>query len=111
MKTRLMRSFTRVEPSSVMRIVSLKSEIRQLWANSGALRAKRQTSNNRFRLATHILKLHRHRLAIGCGHLEELPLLEAEHSGENVCRKRLYFRIQIPDDRVVIAARVLDGVF
>src|SRR5260221_13654555 len=33
------------------------------------------------------LKLHRHWLAVGGGHLEELALLEAKHSGEDVRRK------------------------
>src|SRR6266850_6835832 len=32
------------------------------------------------------LKLHRHWLAVGGGHLEELALLEAKHSGEDVRR-------------------------
>ena len=35
-KTSVMRSFTRVEPSALMEIVSLKSAIRQLCANRGA---------------------------------------------------------------------------
>src|SRR4051812_27938290 len=111
MKTRLTRSFTRVEPSSVMRMVSWKSAIRQLWEKTGVLKANRQTRSSRFRLASHILELHRYRLAVRCGHLEKLFLLEAEHSGENVRRKRLYFRIQIANDCVVVAPRILNGIF
>src|SRR6185369_6970662 len=102
MKTRLMRSFTRVEPSSVIRTVPWKSAIRQLWEKTGVLRAKRQTRNSSFRLASRILELHRHRLAVGCGHLETLFLLEAEHSGEDVRRKRLDLGIQVADDGIVV---------
>jgi hypothetical protein len=57
------------------------------------------------------LELHRHRLAIRGSDFEELALLEAEHSGENVRRERLNLRIQVAHHRVVVAARVLDRVF
>ncbi len=42
MKTRLMRSFTTADPSSLIRMVSWKSAIRQLWAERGTVSPKRQ---------------------------------------------------------------------
>ena len=58
-----------------------------------------------------LLELHRHRFAVGGGHFEELPQLEAEHSGQNIGRKGLDLRVQVAHHRVVVAARVLDRVF
>ena len=56
------------------------------------------------------LKLHRHRLAIGCRHFKELPLLEAKHSRQNIRGKRLDLGVQIADYRIVVTARVLNRV-
>ena len=45
------------------------------------------------------------------GDLEEIARLEIEHAGDDVRREFLNFGIQIADYRVVITARVLNGVF
>src|ERR1035438_9565893 len=59
----------------------------------------------------HFLEFHGYRFAI-CGvRLEELPLLEAEHPRQNVGRERLYLRVEVAHDGIVVTARVLNGVF
>ena len=58
-----------------------------------------------------ILELHRDRFALRrLGDVEELPLLDVEHPGHNVCRESLDLGIQIAHHRIVITARILDGI-
>src|SRR5262249_46875837 len=117
-----MRSWTTAEPSSAIVTVSLKSATRQDLA-------KREDGQNRNRISANNVKkrlsagcfskiiasiaseLHRHRLAVGIGHLEELARLESEHARQNIRGEGLYLRIQVPHHRVVVATGVLDGVF
>ena len=47
----------------------------------------------------------------GGSDFEEFAFLEAEHAGEDVGGELQNFRVQIADDRVVVAAGVLNGVF
>src|SRR5579862_505199 len=61
---------------------------------------------------SYISELHGHRIALrGLGNVEELPGLEVEHAGNDVRRERLDLGVEVANHRVVIAARVLDGVF
>jgi hypothetical protein len=56
------------------------------------------------------LKFHSDWFAVGGFHLEELPLLESEHAGQNVGGERLDLRIKVAYHGVVVAPRVLDGI-
>ena len=58
----------------------------------------------------HRLKFHSDWFAVGGLHLEELPLLESEHAGQNVGGERLDLRIKVAYHGVVVAPRVLDGI-
>ena len=53
----------------------------------GLRRGLHSCAASRLQTASTRLELHCHRLAVGCRHFEELALLEAEHSGENVRRE------------------------
>src|SRR5579885_3612383 len=51
------------------------------------------------------------RFALGrCADFKEFTRFETEHASENVRRKLLNLGVQVADDRVVIAPRVLHGV-
>ena len=50
-------------------------------------------------------------LAVGFGGLEELARREIEHAGENIRGEDLNLGVEVAHDCVVVAARVLDGVF
>src|SRR5215467_15254739 len=41
---------------------------------------------------------------------EELALLETQHAGKNIRGELKYFRVEVANDGVVVAAGVLDGV-
>src|SRR5712692_561950 len=45
------------------------------------------------------------------GNFKELPFLEAQHIGKNVGRELLDLGVEIAHHRVVIAPRILDGIF
>src|SRR5579885_1894350 len=47
----------------------------------------------------------------GRGDFKELARLEAKHVGENVGGELLDFGVQVADDGVVVAPRVLHGIF
>src|SRR3981081_2735185 len=64
-----------------------------------------------YQVACLYLELYRDWFAIGGSSFEELFLLEPEHPRENIRRERLNLGIEIADDGVVIAPRVLDGIF
>src|SRR5271154_1367523 len=57
------------------------------------------------------LELHGYRLPIGFAGLEELTRLEAEHAGQDVGGEHLNLGVQVAHYGVVVAARVLDGIF
>src|SRR6267143_6888148 len=44
------------------------------------------------------------------GNFEKLAGFEAEHSGKNISGELLDFSVEVADDGVVIAARILDSV-
>src|SRR5438046_9592057 len=46
-----------------------------------------------------------------CSYLKELPLLEPEHAGKKVGGELLDLDVEVAHDGVVIAARVLHGIF
>src|ERR1051326_4595292 len=56
-------------------------------------------------------KFNLRRFAFGLGRFKELFLLEAESAGQQVGRKSLDLRVQVADHSVVVAARILNGVF
>ena len=70
-----------------------------------------QITNSPITESQNFLELYRDRLAVRFRGLEELAWSEAEHSGKNVGRERLNFRIQIAHHRVVITPRVLNRIF
>src|SRR5579885_2547874 len=52
------------------------------------------------------------RFALGrCADFKEFTRFETEHAGEDVRRELLDFGVQVADDRVVIAPRVLHRIF
>src|SRR5207244_10755995 len=129
MNTKVMRSLTAAFPFWLMPIVSWYSAMRQLLACEGTASSRTENSNPACRDAAHgtdtgqatslprtlgpapFSELHGDWFAISSLHLEELTLLETEHSGDEIGREGLNLRVQVAHDRVVIAARILDRVF
>src|SRR5688572_11681362 len=73
---------------------------------SAATRTRMLTTDRRERSETDLRRLPLRRVR----HLEELAGLEAEHPGDDVRGERLDLRVEVADDGVVVAARVLDRI-